>query len=190
MEGLITAILKLSREGRRPFQPERLAMTPLVQSLADAIRHQAETAGATVSVAPDLPEVTADRLAVEQVFGNLLDNAIKYLSPHRAGRISVSGERSGGRLIYRVADNGRGIADTDQTRVFELFRRAGAQDRPGDGIGLAEVRATVRALGGRIDLASRLDEGSTFTVSLPGPSKVPRDGHAVRAKETVPGLGT
>ena len=175
MEGLITAILKLSREGRRTFRPERLAMTPLVQGLADAIRHQTETAGATVTVAVDLPEVTADRLAVEQVFGNLLDNAVKYLAPARAGRIVVTGERSGGRVLYRVADNGRGIAEADQARVFELFRRAGMQDRPGDGIGLAEVRATVRALGGRIDVSSRVDEGSTFVVSLPSNERVRAD---------------
>ena len=170
MEGLIAAILKLSRGGRRSLRPERLAMTPLVQSLADAIRHQTESTGAAVTVAPDLPEAMADRLAVELVFGNLLDNAIKYLSPTRAGRIMVTGERSSGRVVYRVADNGRGIAESDRARVFELFRRAGPQDKPGEGIGLAEVRATVRALGGRIDLASRLDEGSTFTVSLPAPS--------------------
>ena len=171
MERLIAAILKLSRDGRRSLQPEQLNMTQLVQGLADAVRHQTEAAGASVIVAPDLPDVTADRLAVEQVLGNLIDNAIKYLSPERAGRIAVTGERSSGRVTYRVSDNGRGIAAGDQSRVFELFRRAGPQDRPGDGIGLAEVRTTVRAMGGRIALTSQLGEGSTFSVTLPAAAK-------------------
>ena len=66
-----------------------------------------------------------------------------------------------------MRDNGRGIDQSDQERVFELFRRAGAQDRPGEGIGLAHVRALVRRLGGAIRLESEPGRGSTFTVVLP-----------------------
>ena len=173
MEGLIAAILKLSREGRRALRPEPLAMPDLVRGLADAIRHQTESADAVIEVAPDLPGLTADRLAVEQVFGNLLDNAVKYLAAGRPGRIAVTGEVRGPSVAYEVRDNGRGIAPQDQARVFELFRRAGVQDRPGEGIGLAQVRATVKALGGRVALASRAGEGTTFTVVLPRAGAVP-----------------
>ena len=168
MEGLIAAILKLSREGRRLFAPEPLALASLLQSLADAQRHQIEAAGATVSVASDLPTLVADRLAVEQIFGNLIDNAVKYLDPARPGRIAVTARPAGGnRVRIAVADNGRGIAPRDHARVFELFRRSGVQDRPGEGIGLAHVKALVRSLGGRIDLTSTLGEGTTFEVTLP-----------------------
>jgi PAS domain S-box-containing protein len=166
MDGLINAILKLSREGRRAFHPEPLAMTEVVQGLADAQRHQAEAAGATVAVAP-LPGIVADRLAVEQIFGNLIDNALKYLDRERPGRITVTAVEAGPWVRFAVADNGRGIAPQDHVRVFELFRRAGMQDRPGEGIGLAHVRTLVRALGGRIDLASQPGAGTTFTVTLP-----------------------
>ena len=141
-------------------------MSALVKGLADAQRHQADEAGAVVTVEP-LPGITADRLAVEQVFGNLIDNAIKYLDQARPGRITVSGTEAGPWVRYAVADNGRGIALHDHARVFELFRRAGAQDRPGEGIGLAHVRTLVRALGGRIDLASQPGTGTTFSVTLP-----------------------
>jgi PAS domain S-box-containing protein len=168
MEGLIAAILRLSREGRRRFDAQALDMTALVQGLADAQRHQTESAGARIEIAPDLPEIVADRLAVEQVFGNLLDNAVKYLDPARPGRITVAARAVGAdRVRFEVADNGRGINERDHARVFELFRRAGIQDRPGDGIGLAHVKALVRALGGRIDLASEPGAGSTFGVTLP-----------------------
>ena len=63
--------------------------------------------------------------------------------------------------------HGRGIAEGDHARVFELFRRAGTQDQKGDGIGLAHVRALLRSIGGRIDLSSQLGVGTTFTVTLP-----------------------
>ncbi len=66
-----------------------------------------------------------------------------------------------------VADNGRGIAPEDHERVFELFRRAGVQDKPGEGIGLAHVRSLVRNLGGEITVTSTLGGGATFVIRLP-----------------------
>nr|WP_298954384.1 ATP-binding protein [uncultured Methylobacterium sp.] len=166
MDGLINAILRLSREGRRSFHPEPLDMTAVMHGLADAQRHQAGAAGASVEIGP-LPEIVADRVAVGQIFGNLLDNAIKYLEDGRPGRIAVTGAVVEGQAVFRVADNGRGIAASDHARVFELFRRSGRQDRPGEGIGLAHVRTLARALGGQIDLASVVGTGTTFTVTLP-----------------------
>lgn len=166
MDGLINAILRLSREGRRTFRPEPLDMTKLVRGLADAQHHQADSIGAEVIVG-DLPEIVADRLGVEQIFGNLIDNAIKYLDAKRPGRIEIAGERSGSRVRFEVRDNGRGIAPQDHTRIFELFRRSGTQDKPGEGIGLAHVRTLVRSLGGRIDVQSELGVGTTFVVTMP-----------------------
>jgi PAS domain S-box-containing protein len=168
MEALIAAILKLSREGRRTFRPEPLDMRALVQGLADAQRHQADAAGARVEIADDLPEIVADRLAVEQIFGNLIDNALKYLAPERPGLIRVEGRPvAGGRVRFTVADNGRGIALRDHARIFELFRRSGLQDKPGEGIGLAHVKALVRSLGGRIEVSSEFGQGTSFSVTLP-----------------------
>jgi len=166
MDGLINAILRLSREGRRNFKPEPLDMTKVMRGLANAQRHQADTMDAEVII-HDLPNIVADRLAIEQIFGNLIDNAIKYSAPDRRGVIEVSGEPFGSRVRFSVKDNGRGIAPHDHIRVFELFRRSGAQDKPGEGIGLAHVRALVRSLGGRIDLSSELGVGTTFTITLP-----------------------
>ncbi|MCC0808489.1 PAS domain S-box protein [Methylobacterium sp. W2] len=167
MESLIAAILKLSREGRRSFRPESLDLNALFQRLADAHRHQTDAASAEVIVASDLPKITADRLAMEQIFGNLLDNAVKYLDPARTGRIAITATAVGARIRIDISDNGRGIAERDHARVFELFRRSGTQDRPGEGIGLAHVKALVRSLGGRIDVTSKLGDGTTFSVTLP-----------------------
>ncbi|SDA18883.1 PAS domain S-box-containing protein [Methylobacterium sp. UNC378MF] len=168
MEGLIAAVLKLSREGRRQFSPEPLDMTNLLRGVADAQRHQAEAVGASVTIARDLPGIVADRLAVEQIFGNLLDNAVKYLDSTRPGRVTVTAKSIGDRSVcFSVADNGRGIAARDHARVFELFRRSGVQDRQGEGIGLAHVKALVRSFGGRIEIRSELGVGTTFDVTLP-----------------------
>jgi signal transduction histidine kinase len=83
------------------------------------------------------------------------------------GRISVTAEDLPRRVSIKVADNGRGIDAQDSERVFDLFRRAGVQDRPGEGIGLAHVRTLVRRVGGTIRLESTPGEGSTFIVTLP-----------------------
>lgn len=166
MDRLINAILKLSREGRRNLVPEHLDMVSMVQKIADSVRHQTEAASAEIIIEP-LPPMESDRLSVEQIFGNLVDNAVKYLDHGRPGRIVVSGEERGGDVVYRVADNGRGVSDRDHERIFELFRRSGRQDRPGEGLGLAFVRNSVRRLGGEITLESELGKGSTFILKFP-----------------------
>ncbi len=166
MDRLINAILKLSREGRREFRRETVDMNALFRSIAASLAHQADAAGARIEVGA-LPPLESDRLALEQIFSNLVDNALKYLRTGLPGRIKVTGRSARDRVVYEVADNGRGIDERDQERVFELFRRSGVQDRPGEGIGLAHVRALVRRLGGTIGLTSRPGQGSTFTVILP-----------------------
>jgi signal transduction histidine kinase len=166
MDGLINAILRLSREGQRRFQPETVNMTEFLKAIADSIAHQAEEAGAEIAI-DELPHVVSDRLALEQIFSNLLDNAIKYLDAGRKGHIEVRGRRVLGFAVIEVADNGRGIPEKDHRRIFDLFRRSGVQDRPGEGIGLAHVRALVRRLGGKISMKSQEGEGSVFTVTLP-----------------------
>jgi signal transduction histidine kinase len=166
MDRLIAAILNLTREGRRRFEPQRLEMRELIESLVSALAHQASEAQAEIHIAP-LPQIVSDRLAIEQIFSNLIDNAIKYLRPGAPGEIFVRGRTKLGFAVFEVADNGRGIDPKDHQRIFDLFRRAGVQDKPGQGIGLAHVRALVRRLGGTMSVASELNAGSTFTITLP-----------------------
>ncbi|WP_315832478.1 sensor histidine kinase [Bradyrhizobium prioriisuperbiae] len=166
MDRLIAAILNLTREGRREFRPESLDMQELVKGIGATVAHQALEAEAHIEV-EQLPGVFGDRLAMEQIFSNLIDNALKYLTPGVPGQIVVRGRRKLGFAIFEVSDNGRGIDPKDHQRIFELFRRAGTQDRPGQGIGLAHVRALVRRLGGSMSVDSELNNGSTFIVTLP-----------------------
>ena len=168
MDRLINAILQLSRQGRRTLSPEPLDMAIVAQVVIDSLETLAREKGARVAVEGRLPPVISDRLAVEQVLSNLVENALKYLQPGRTGEIAVRGTTApGARIVYEVADNGRGIDPRDHERVFELFRRSGPQDTAGEGIGLAHVRALVYRLGGHIDCTSQLGQGSPFRVNLP-----------------------
>jgi signal transduction histidine kinase len=166
MDRLINSILKLSREGQRTFKPEYVSMDQLIKSITDAVAHQAAEKDVELTIEP-LPPLKSDRLALEQIFSNLVDNALKYTAPGRPGRVCVRGRTENSQVVYEVEDNGRGIASEDHQRVFDLFRRAGEQDQKGEGIGLAHTRALVRRLGGYMTLKSELGEGSTFIVTLP-----------------------
>ncbi len=175
MDRLINAILKLSREGRRLIAPEPLDLNAMVDAIGGSLKHLIDDRGATLNVEGSLPPITSDRLAVEQIFSNLIENAVKYLDPKRPGWIIVRGKREGVRVTYEIEDNGRGIAPGDHQRVFDLFRRSGHQDQPGEGIGLAHVRALAYRLGGVIDVASDLGKGATFRLTLPLTLADPQD---------------
>ena len=167
MDRLINAILKLSREGRRTLTPETIDIAALVTAQGESLSAQLSAKDATLAIEGEIPPLVSDRLAIEQILGNLIENAVKYLSPARPGRIVVSGRPDGPMLRYDIADNGRGIVAKDLERVFELFRRSGEQDTRGEGIGLAYVRNLVRRLGGDVSVASEFGVGSTFTVTVP-----------------------
>jgi signal transduction histidine kinase len=166
MDGLISAILKLSRLGRETLHVTAINTPRLVEECVSQIRHRLDECGGEVSVQPSLPNIISDKAAVQQIFTNLLDNAVKYFATTRPGRIVVAGRVDGASAIFEVRDNGRGVEPRDRERIFELFRRSGPQDRPGEGIGLAHVRALVRRLGGEVGVVSDGATGTTFRFSL------------------------
>jgi signal transduction histidine kinase len=180
MDALINAILKISREGSRVLKPERIELPALVDTIAAAVHHQASSDGGEIVTDVKLPFIVSDRLSLDQILGNLVDNAIKYRAPNRPVRVAIRARRQGRDLaLIEVEDNGRGIAASDHERVFELFRRSGAQTTAGEGIGLAHVRTLVRNIGGDITLTSTLGVGTTFRII------VPLDLGAVRRSETA-----
>jgi signal transduction histidine kinase len=141
-------------------------MRGMVENIAGTLKHRADEMDAKIIVEP-MPDIISDRLAVEQIFSNLLDNAVKYLRPGVPGSITVSGVTKGPFAVFEVSDNGRGIGPGDRERVFELFRRAGEQNIPGEGIGLAYVRQLIYRLNGTIALESAISQGTTFKITLP-----------------------
>ena len=166
MDRLITAILRLSREGRRVMTPERLDMAALLGGIIDSVHHQADEAGTDITLGT-LPPLVSDRVSVEQIFSNLIENALKYKAP---GRPAESACRASGRdasCATRCAIMAAGLPSAIAERVFELFRRAGVQDTTGEGIGLAHVRALLRRMGGSIECESQVDVGTIFKVLMP-----------------------
>jgi PAS domain S-box-containing protein len=165
MDRLITAILELSRSGRRDLEFERLDMNELVADVLNSLAHQINLAGAVVKVG-SLPHTVADRTAMEQIFVNLIDNALKFLDQDRAAEIEVTGNRFPDRNVFVVRDSGRGIEAPDLDRIFQPFQRAGGCDVPGEGMGLSHVRTLVRRHGGIIRCESDPGAGSTFTFTV------------------------
>lgn len=166
MDHLIKAILKLSRLGRQELRLEALDVRDIVETTIKALAFPISAAGADV-VVEELPVVTSDRLAMEQIFANLLDNAVKYLDPGRKGRIVIAAKVRRRDTLFRVEDNGRGIAPEDIPRAFRIFQRVGERTIEGEGMGLAYVSTMVQRLGGRIWCESEPGRGSTFSFTIP-----------------------
>ena len=117
---------------------------------------------------PDLPSVDGDEARLRQVFDNLIGNAIKY-SPD-GGQIEVGGYRDGDHVVAYVHDNGVGMSDQDQERIFERFYRVDgtlSRKTQGAGLGLYLSKSIVEAHGGTMRVESQPGKGSTFMFTLP-----------------------
>jgi signal transduction histidine kinase len=167
MNRFINDLLAHARSGRSSPETERVDTNACLQAARDTLHSMLDAVDATITAGP-LPPVTANRLQLTRVFQNLLDNAVKYRDQDRPLAVDIAASKRDGMVRIAFADNGLGIAQADQARVFDRFQRAGKQTLvQGDGMGLAECRRIVESYGGTIELSSELGEGSAFTVALP-----------------------
>jgi signal transduction histidine kinase len=167
MDALINGLLRLSRAGRAPLSIQPLDMNAMLHEIVGTLTIQAQQANATVTMG-DLPPCLADSAQINQVFTNLIDNAIKYRDPARPLSITVTGGLHGQRARYDVADTGLGIAEEFQPKVWQLFHRLDPNGSvSGEGLGLTLVQRLLDRLRGQITLKSTPGEGSCFTVELP-----------------------
>ena len=186
---IIDALLRLARVGRVEYRHQRVDVQEIVQRVIDAMHATVRAHRARVVVDP-LPAVWGDPTALEQVFANLIGNALNYLDPARDGRIVIGvrpetpGDADGNgeslRTFY-VMDNGLGIPAFALPRLFHAFQRMHGDVAPGEGIGLALVRRVVERHGGRVWAESADGVGSTFYLSLPA--------MAVEESGARPGMG-
>jgi len=167
MDTLTTAILDLSRIGKFVYRDELVDSRAVFDKCLGAQSYEISNKKVEVTV-NSLPKLVTDPIALEQVFSNLLDNAVKYLKPGEPGRIEMSCQETGRDYVFTIRDNGRGIAAEDSDRVFNIFRRArNTGDVRGLGLGMAFVKATLRKMNGAIWFESQVDVGTAFHVSLP-----------------------
>ena len=165
MDHFINAILKLSRLGRRELHIEPIDLEPLIETVLKSLAHQIVERNATIILGA-MPTIRADRTAMEQILGNLLTNAVLYLDPTREGQIEICITETERETLIKVIDNGIGIAQENQHKVFEPFRRAGNNHVTGEGMGLAYVQTLIRRHGGRIWFDSTLGVGTTFSFTI------------------------
>ena len=129
----------------------------------------------TQKVQADLPEIRSDREKIKQILLNLLMNALKFTPK---GWVSVAATYQGlqDRVTITVSDSGIGIAESEQEKIFEDFRRSDdsvAKGYAGVGLGLSICRRLAVLIGGKITVTSRLGQGSAFTLTLPRAPKTP-----------------
>lgn len=168
LEGLIDGILEYSRAGRTKKPPTPVDTSVLVQEVIDML---APPSGTAVSIASDMPTVFSERVPLQQVFSNLISNAIKYAGRPDV-RVTVEAIPQGPVVQFRVTDNGPGIPPQFRERIFVVFQRLAARDKiEGTGIGLAIVKKIVEGRGGRVWVESPSDlesgAGTTFNFTWP-----------------------
>lgn len=164
MSELIGGLLDYARAGRSGGEVGEVDTSALV---AEVLQSRGVPEGFTVSVAPDMPRLYTERAPLQQVFANLLDNALKY-HERPDGHVWVSVRDAGDYCEFEVADDGPGIPPEYHDRIFQMLQRGPApKEREGTGIGLAVVKRLVEGVGGHIGLESAPGGGSTFRFSWP-----------------------
>jgi signal transduction histidine kinase len=175
---ILNDLLDLTRleAGHSGLNRERLSPARLVQMMQEEARQHVLECGLTlvVSVQPQLPDVSVDRQRISHVFQNFLTNAIKHSPP--AGEIQLRASRAGGGVRFSVADQGPGVPEVYQGRIFDRFFRVPGQARTGAGLGLSIAREITIAHGGRIGVRSEPGQGSEFYIVLPKADEEARAG--------------
>lgn len=155
-----------AESGAMPLRRERFDLRDAVARALELYHDVADARTVQLESGIQFPApVFADRVRIEQVAANLVDNAIKYTP--EGGRVIVDVETIGGRALLRVRDTGSGIAPSELPRIWDrLFRGDRSRPERGLGLGLSLVKAIIEAHGGTVGVESELGRGSTFTVSL------------------------
>lgn len=167
LSSIMDALLRLSRAGRVEYQLQRVDLNPILQHIIDSMNIIVVEKKASVSVVY-LPVIWGDPTALEQIFANLVGNALNYLDPSRPGEIEVGclPDKKNGMQVYYVKDNGLGMSEQAKSKLFRAFQRFHPGSAKGEGIGLTLVKRMVERHGGQIWAESSEGVGTTFFVAL------------------------
>lgn len=166
-QSLLDGLLKVSRAGSIEIDIQPLDMNSLVNTIKNTVEYQLNEKNIEITI-EQLPSCLGDSDQINQVFSNLIDNAIKYRHPDRDGKINVSAKTGNGYAAYCIEDNGIGIDPDHQEKVFELFHRLNPDStEDGEGIGLTIISRILNRHDGHITVESQPGENSKFYVTLP-----------------------
>jgi light-regulated signal transduction histidine kinase (bacteriophytochrome) len=169
MERLIQSLLGYAQAGQRQVNRDTVSVGTVLQYVLTTLEPLLAETNAQITYT-QMPTIEADRVQLQQLFQNLLTNAVKYRRAEEPLVVRVSAERADGGWRFAVRDNGQGISRQHFDRIFEPLKRLHGGDVPGSGIGLALCRTIVDRHGGRIWVESDgPGQGATFFVFLPGP---------------------
>lgn len=164
MQAMIEEVLHYSKAGQIKAKPRFVDMTALLMDLKEQLLIAHEHLPLTIDIGAT-PPVYGDETMIQQVFSNLLGNAVKYSSKTGSPLVAVRGEQTENQVRYRVSDNGIGIQPNDRGKIFDLFTRSDDVDGyEGSGVGLAIVKKIMEKHSGRISVESEPGVGSTFQV--------------------------
>jgi PAS domain S-box-containing protein len=166
MDMLLRGILSLSRLGRYELTINEIDMNAMMSDIVDSHRFKLNELNIKTDIS-GLPYCKGDSSQINQVFSNLLDNAVKYTDPEQPGVIHISGYTDKDQSVYCMADNGIGIAADHQDKIFEIFHQLAPNRVKGEGMGLTIAHRIIERHNGKIWVESELGRGSKFFVSLP-----------------------
>ncbi len=167
MDRLIKDLLRYSRLGRNAVQIQPVPLTQVFSEVVETFENRVAQADGYLDIPTELPTVQGNPTLLGQIFSNLIGNALSYHRPDIAPRIQVRWQIDGDRVVVAVADNGIGIPNEFQEKIFNVFQRLqDNEEDAGTGIGLAIVKKACEILGGRIWVESDKGQGSTFYVEL------------------------
>jgi signal transduction histidine kinase len=168
LEKMVADILAFSRVAPTELKLEAVDLNRLVRALIEETL-SVHAPHARVGIQGSLPTVMGHGPSLQQVFFNLVSNAIKFVAPGQRPEVTIRAETMSAEAVVWIEDNGIGIRAEDQTRIFEAFERIeSVPPFPGTGVGLSIVRRTVERMGGTVGVTSNLGVGSRFWVKLRG----------------------
>lgn len=168
MQQLINDLLDFSRLGRTELAIEKVDINKIVVNVLESLLPRIEELNVYVSLDSPLINICCDRVRIKEVFRNLISNAMKY-NNNAEKNIILGSELKGNEVIFWVKDDGIGVAEDYQQKIFEVFKRLHGKNEysGGSGIGLSIVQKVVLQHGGRLWLESELHKGAAFYMALP-----------------------
>lgn len=171
MNDLINGLLTISRTGRVKMDITECNIRQLMSGIIKTLAFQLESVRAQIELSDDIHNCYGDEKLLNQLFSNIIDNAIKYRKPNEILTIKIRSQLNRNNITYSIEDNGIGISERSLNKIWDVFYRVDPHsEQKGEGIGLNLAAKIIEKHKGMIWAKSEIDKGSTFFIQLPSKS--------------------